>query len=131
MAEDSTAAVQNTVVAPDNIVTISEDRLNDLIWAVAVAATAQQEEQEPSVDSDDSPDQLDDNMPKLPGTSSALASSIIKRLKEPIEAALWDRKRERYIGVSSNVHASLRETHVNKDVWLSMTILSKKKFLFY
>ena len=88
VAEGSTAAVQNAVKAPDNIVTISEDRLNDLIRAVVVAATAQQEEQEPSVDSDDSPDQLDDNMPKLPGTSSALASSIIKRLKEPMEAAL-------------------------------------------
>ena len=60
MAEVSTAAVQNTVAAPDNIATISEDRLNNLIRAVIVAATAQQEEQEPSVDSDDSPDQLDD-----------------------------------------------------------------------
>ena len=81
MAEVSTAAVQNTVAAPDNIVTISEDRLNDLIRAVVVAATAQQEEQEPSVDLDDSPDQPDDNMPRLPNTSSALASSIIKRLR--------------------------------------------------
>ena len=40
MAEFSTAAVQNTVAAPDNIVTISEDRLNNLIRAVVVAATA-------------------------------------------------------------------------------------------
>ena len=51
MAEVRTAAVQNAVKAPDNIVTISEDRLNDLIWAVVVAATAQQEEPKPWVDS--------------------------------------------------------------------------------
>ena len=51
VAEGSTAAVQNAVKAPDNIVTIIEDRLNNLIRAVVVAATAQQEEPEPSVDS--------------------------------------------------------------------------------
>ena len=124
VADVGTAAAQDTV-ASEKTVTISEERLNDLIRAAVVAATAQQEEPEPS-DSDDSPDQLDDTTPKLPEISSALASSIVKRLKEPMEAALLETKRERYVGVPSNLHSSLRETRVNKEVWSSMTIPSKK-----
>ena len=123
-ADVGTAAAQETV-SSEKTVTISEERLNDLIRAAVVAATAQQEEPEPS-DSDDSPDQLDDTKPKLPEISSALASSIVKRLKEPMEAALLETKRERYVGVPSNHHTSLRETRVNKEVWSSMTIPSKK-----
>ena len=124
VADVGTAAAQDTVAAPEKTVTISEERLNDLIRAAVVAATAQQEEPEPS-DSDDSPDQLDDTTPKLPEISSALASSIVKRLKEPMEAALLESKREQF-GVPSNLHSSLRETRVNKEVWSSMTIPSKK-----
>ena len=123
-ADVGTAAAQDAA-ASEKTVTISEERLNDLIRAAVVAATAQQEEPEPS-DSDDSPDQLDDTKPKLPEISSALASSIVKRLKEPMEAALLETKRERYVGVPSNHHTSLRETRVNKEVWSSMTIPSKK-----
>ena len=125
VADVGTVAAQDTVAAPEKTVTISEERLNDLIRAAVVAATSQQEEPEPS-DSDDSPDQLDDTTPKLPEISSALASSIVKRLKEPMEAALLETKRERYVGVPSNLHTSLRATRVTKEVWSSMTIPSKK-----
>ena len=101
-ADVGTAAAQETV-SSEKTVTISEERLNDLIRAAVVAATSQQEEPEPS-DSDDSPDQLDDTTPKLPEISSALASSIVKRLKEPMEAALLETKRERYVGEIGRAH---------------------------